>query len=46
MIIKVIFINLYLESGIILMCLGLGFYSLGTIMFFDRTLYIFANVLN
>ena len=26
------------------MCIGLGLYSLGTILFFDRTLYLMANV--
>lgn len=34
-----------IELGIVLMSLGMGFYFIGTLMFFDRTLYILANVI-
>lgn len=35
---------IFLEIGIVMMSLGIGFYTLGTVLFFDRTLYLMANV--
>ena len=44
MTIKVLSSVVILEIGIVLMSLGIGFYTLGTVLFFDRTLYLMANV--